>query len=81
MKLTQLYNEIRIANPNELPDITDKLTETGFNFDDTILYDLEAYGDLNDKISGDFQNEFHAEELSKFYNGFSKDKLLFEAIY
>ena len=82
IKLTQLYNEIRIASPTELPDITDKLTETGFRFfTDTVLYDFEAYDYVNEKINGDYQNEFYPNELSKFYKEFSKDDLLFEDYY
>jgi hypothetical protein len=81
IKLTQLYNEIRIASPSELPDITDKLTETGFNFGHSVLTDYTAYEDLNELINGEWQNEFRADELSKFYKGFSKDKLLFETFY
>ena len=79
IKLTQLYNEIRIASPNELPDITDKLTETGFNFEHSILWDYTAYEDLNEEINGEWQNKFYPEALSKFYKSFSKDDLLYES--
>jgi len=79
IKLTQLYNEIRIASPSELPDITDKLTETGFNFEHSILWDYTAYEDLNEEINGEWQNKFYPEALSKFYKSFSKDDLLYES--
>ena len=79
IKLTQLYNEIRIANPNELPDITDKLTETRFNFGHSVLTDYTAYEDLNELINGEWQNKFYPEALSKFYKGFSKNDLMFES--
>jgi hypothetical protein len=79
IKLTQLYNEIKIASPSELPDITDKLTETGFNFEHSILWDYTAYEDLNEEINGEWQNKFYPEALSKFYKSFSKDDVLYES--
>jgi len=79
IKLTQLYNEIRIASPNELPDITDKLTETGFNFEHSLLWDYTAYEDLNELINGEWGNKFYPEALSKFYKSFSKDDVLYES--
>ena len=79
IKLTQLYNEIRIASPSELPDITDKLTETGFNFEHSILTDNTIYEDINEEINGEWQNKFYPEALSKFYKSFSKDDVLYES--
>jgi hypothetical protein len=79
IKLTQLYNEIKIASPNELPNIADELAEAGFSLDDTIITDnIAVYHRSNEMICGDWQNEFYPKELHTWYKNFSKNNLMFE---